>query len=130
MGAPEHPASCEGAAAVRMARERGKAKELEMQDWLFANMRTLDPDAVKAAAERMLGVKDFTTEYANAPGGGTLAAPAVCAGSLRSASNVLGTAGSTIPCGLPDQPHAPSISGRPEVSTPVARSPPNEPTST
>jgi len=64
MGAPEHPASCEAAAAVRIARAIGKAKELEMQDFLFNNMRTLDPAAVKRAAEQMLGVKDFTTEYA------------------------------------------------------------------
>jgi hypothetical protein len=64
MGAPEHPASCEGAAAVRIARAISKAKELEMQDFLFNNMRTLDPAAVKRAAEQMLGVKDFTAEYA------------------------------------------------------------------
>jgi uncharacterized membrane protein/protein-disulfide isomerase len=62
---PEHPASCEGAAAVRMARERGgHDKEVEMQDWLFGNLQTNNPALVKAAAERMLGVKDFDAEYA------------------------------------------------------------------
>ena len=64
MGAPEHPASCEGAAAVRMARLQGKAKELEMQDLLFENLRSMTPEGVKTAAEKILGIKDFTTEYA------------------------------------------------------------------
>jgi len=64
MGAPEHPASCEGAALARMARERGHAKEVEMQDWMYENLRSLTPDVVKAQAEKVLGVKDFTSEYA------------------------------------------------------------------
>lgn len=61
---PEHPGACEGAAAVRIARDRGKAKEVEMQDWLYSNQPTLTPATVRAAAERILGVKDFEGEYA------------------------------------------------------------------
>ena len=60
----KHPAACEGAAAVRMARDRGKAKELEMQEWLCGNQATLTPRAVKDAAARILGVKNFDAEYA------------------------------------------------------------------
>jgi protein-disulfide isomerase len=63
-GAPNHPGSCEGAVAVRIGRDMSKTKELEMQDWLYANQPTLNPDTVKAAAERILGVKDFAAEYA------------------------------------------------------------------
>ncbi len=54
-GAPAHPGACDGAAAVRMAQDRGKAKELEMQEWLYANQPTMTPATVKAAAERILG---------------------------------------------------------------------------
>jgi len=62
---PEHAGTCEGAAAVRMARERGgHTKEVEMQDWLFGNLQSLTPAVVKEAAGRLLGVKDFDTEYA------------------------------------------------------------------
>lgn len=64
LGAPVHPASCEAAAAARMARDRGKAKEAEMQDWLYASQQTMTAASVKAAAERLLGVKDFDAEYA------------------------------------------------------------------
>ena len=63
-GAPNHPGSCDGAAAVRMARDISPAKEAEMQDWLYSNQPTLTPETVQAAAERILGVKDFTTAYA------------------------------------------------------------------
>ena len=59
---PHHPAACEAAAAVRMARDRGKADEFI--DWVFANQRDLTPERVKAEATSMLGVKDFDAEYA------------------------------------------------------------------
>jgi protein-disulfide isomerase len=61
---PNHPGACEGAAAVRMARDRSKALETQMQDWLYANQPTMTPQTVQAAAERILGVKDFAAEYA------------------------------------------------------------------
>lgn len=40
-----HEAACEAAVAVRLAREKGRAAEME--DWLFANQATLTPDRVK-----------------------------------------------------------------------------------
>ena len=58
-----HPGACEGAAAVRMARDRGKAKEEEMEAWLYGNQATLSPASVKAAAQTILGVTDFDKEY-------------------------------------------------------------------
>jgi uncharacterized membrane protein/protein-disulfide isomerase len=59
-----HGGACEAAAAVRMARERGKAKEDEMESWLWSNQAALTPASVKAAAVKILGVKDFEGEYA------------------------------------------------------------------
>jgi uncharacterized membrane protein len=63
-GQEMHPGACEGAAAVRIARDRGAAKEAEMQDWLYANQPTMTPATVRTAAERILGIKDFDVEYA------------------------------------------------------------------
>jgi protein-disulfide isomerase/uncharacterized membrane protein len=60
-----HPAACEAAAAVRMARDRGPAKETEMTDWLFAHLNPpATPEQVKAAAKQILGVTDFDRGYA------------------------------------------------------------------
>ena len=56
-----HEAACNAAAAARMARDRGKYDE--MVDWLYANQGTTAA-AVRSAAERILGVKDFDAEYA------------------------------------------------------------------
>jgi protein-disulfide isomerase len=56
-----HEAACNAAAAARMARDRGKYDE--MATWLYANQGTTAA-AVRAAAERILGVKDFDAEYA------------------------------------------------------------------
>ncbi len=57
---PGHEASCDAAAAVRMARDRGKADE--MIAWVYANQGTT-PEAVRAAAGRLLGITDFDREY-------------------------------------------------------------------
>lgn len=57
-----HLASCEAAAAVRLAREKGRADQME--DWLFANQTTLTPDNVKQAASTVAGVADFDARYA------------------------------------------------------------------
>ena len=59
-----HEGACEAAAAVRMGRERGKDKEEEMESWLWSNQAAMTPASVRAAAERILGVKDFASEYA------------------------------------------------------------------
>jgi uncharacterized membrane protein/protein-disulfide isomerase len=61
-----HPAACEEAAAVRMARERGK--ETELVDWLFGMPGELQqrrtPDMVKSQVAKLAGVTDFDREYA------------------------------------------------------------------
>jgi protein-disulfide isomerase len=59
-----HSGACEAAAAARMARDRGQAKEEEMETWLYGNQPTMSPATVKSAAERILGIKDFAGEYA------------------------------------------------------------------
>jgi uncharacterized membrane protein len=56
-----HLASCEAAAAVRMARENGRANQME--DWLFANQPTLTPETVKQAVSTVAGVTDFDARY-------------------------------------------------------------------
>ncbi len=56
-----HPASCEAAVAVRLARERGRAEELEA--WLFANQPSMTPEMVAQAAREVAGVTDFAERY-------------------------------------------------------------------
>ena len=61
-----HAAACEEAAAVRLAREKGK--EQELVDWMFGMPNEVQvrrtPDMVKAQVAQLLGVKDFDREYA------------------------------------------------------------------
>jgi uncharacterized membrane protein/protein-disulfide isomerase len=65
-----HESSCEAAAAVRMARDRGKGDA--MVDWLFANQDHLvelntagtgGAEAIKAHVREALGITDFDREY-------------------------------------------------------------------
>jgi uncharacterized membrane protein/protein-disulfide isomerase len=57
-----HPGACEGAVAVRLAREKGRADAME--DWLFANQPAMmQPQAVKNAALTVGQVKDFDARY-------------------------------------------------------------------
>jgi uncharacterized membrane protein/protein-disulfide isomerase len=57
-----HPAACEAAATVRMARDMNKADEMEA--WLFEqNLQTLSPETVRAGAQKILGVTDFDRQY-------------------------------------------------------------------
>ncbi len=56
-----HQSSCEAAAAVRMARAKGRAEAME--EWLFANQPQLTPDLVKQAVRSVGGVTDFDTQY-------------------------------------------------------------------
>jgi len=56
-----HEAACDSAAAARMARDRGKYDE--MAAWLYANQGAR-PEAVREAAQKMLGITDFEREYA------------------------------------------------------------------
>jgi protein-disulfide isomerase len=57
-----HPAACEAAAAVRLAREKGKADAME--DWLFANQPSLTGPGVREAARTVGGVGDLDARYA------------------------------------------------------------------
>ncbi len=56
-----HPAACEAAVAVRLAREKGKAEAME--DWLFANQPSLSPAGVKSAVATIAGVTDFDARF-------------------------------------------------------------------
>ena len=56
-----HHASCEAAAAVRLAERTGQAEPLEA--WLFEHQATLSPVSVAAAAREVGGVEDFAAEY-------------------------------------------------------------------
>lgn len=56
-----HPAACEAAVAVRLAREKGKAEAME--DWLFANQPSLSPASVKSAVATVAGVTDFDARF-------------------------------------------------------------------
>lgn len=57
-----HPAACEAAVAVRLAREKGKAEAME--EWIFANQPTLTPASVRQAARDVGGVEDMDARYA------------------------------------------------------------------
>jgi uncharacterized membrane protein/thiol-disulfide isomerase/thioredoxin len=57
-----HPASCEAAVAVRLAREKGKAEAME--EWIFANQPQLTPASVRQAAKDVGGVQDMDARYA------------------------------------------------------------------
>jgi protein-disulfide isomerase len=59
-----HFAACEAAAAYVMARGTGFQQKLD--DWLFANQRTLTRDVVKQAAKDQAGISDFDARYAAA----------------------------------------------------------------
>lgn len=56
-----HQAACEAAAAVRMARVKGKAEALE--DWLFDNQPAMTPDLVRQGVRQVAGVTDFNAQY-------------------------------------------------------------------
>jgi len=56
-----HPAACEAAAAVRMAKARGKGAE--MQEYLFSNQEKMTPTWVKDSVRQMANVTDFDAEY-------------------------------------------------------------------
>jgi protein-disulfide isomerase len=57
-----HPAACEAAVAVRLAREKGKAEAME--EWIFANQPQLTPASVRQAAKDVGGVQDMDARYA------------------------------------------------------------------
>jgi uncharacterized membrane protein/protein-disulfide isomerase len=57
-----HPAACEAAVAVRLARLKGRGDGLA--DWLYTNHATLTPASVRQAARDIGGVTDFDAQYA------------------------------------------------------------------
>jgi uncharacterized membrane protein/protein-disulfide isomerase len=57
----QHHASCEAAAAVRMAEAHGKKEAME--DWLYSNQSSLTPHSVKEAAATIAGITDFDAQY-------------------------------------------------------------------
>jgi len=58
-----HPAACDAAVAVRLAREHGKGEAME--DWLAQNNPSLSPASVKEAARTVGGATDFDARYAS-----------------------------------------------------------------
>jgi protein-disulfide isomerase len=56
-----HPAACEAAVAVRLAREKGKAEAME--EWIFANQPSLTPELVKQGVRTVAGVTDFDSRF-------------------------------------------------------------------
>jgi uncharacterized membrane protein/protein-disulfide isomerase len=56
-----HASACEAAAAVRMAKAKGKGAEME--EYLFSNQEKFTPTWVKDAARRIAGVTDFDAQY-------------------------------------------------------------------
>jgi uncharacterized membrane protein len=57
----QHLAACEAAAAVRMARDRGRADALE--EWLFDNQPSMTPAMVREGVKNVGKVPDFEERY-------------------------------------------------------------------
>jgi uncharacterized membrane protein len=62
IGQDLHSGACEGAVAVRLAREKGKGEVME--DWLYSNQPAMNPETVKKAAATVGGVTNFDARYA------------------------------------------------------------------
>lgn len=62
MSTDMHPAACDAAVAVRLAREKGTADAME--DWLFSNQPAMTPASVRQAARDIGGVTDMDARYA------------------------------------------------------------------
>jgi uncharacterized membrane protein len=56
-----HPAACEAAVAVRLAKAKGRGQAME--EWIFANQANLTPDLVKQGARSVGQVTDFDAQY-------------------------------------------------------------------
>lgn len=56
-----HVSGCEAAVAVRLARERGRASEMEA--WLFENQPSLTPELVARGARDVGGAVDYQDRY-------------------------------------------------------------------
>jgi uncharacterized membrane protein/protein-disulfide isomerase len=60
---PMHPAACEAAVAVRLARAHNR--EEAMEEWLYTHQPSLTPAAVRQAARDIGQVNDFDAKYAS-----------------------------------------------------------------
>jgi uncharacterized membrane protein/protein-disulfide isomerase len=60
-GGGVHAAACEAAAAVRMAKAKGKGPEME--EYLFSNQEKMTPTWVKDAVRQVAQVTDFDAQY-------------------------------------------------------------------
>jgi uncharacterized membrane protein/protein-disulfide isomerase len=56
-----HAAACEAAAAVRMAKAKGKGAEME--EYIFSNQEKMTPEWVKDAARQVAQITDFDAQY-------------------------------------------------------------------
>ena len=67
-GVTLHPAACEAAAAVVMARRKGDGSAEKLEDWYFTHQGPplLTVDQVKAAARDVGGIPDFDAKYVSA----------------------------------------------------------------
>jgi len=56
-----HPAACDAAVAVRLARQHNK--EAEMEDWLYTHQPQMTPPSVRQAARDIGGITDFDAKF-------------------------------------------------------------------
>ena len=56
-----HPAACDAAVAVRLARMRNKGETME--EWLYTHQPAMTPASVRQTAKDMAGVTDFEEKY-------------------------------------------------------------------
>jgi uncharacterized membrane protein/protein-disulfide isomerase len=56
-----HPAACEAAVAVRLARDHGRGDAME--DWLYTHQPSMTPDVVRQQAAEVGKVPDFDARY-------------------------------------------------------------------
>ncbi|MGH9163773.1 MAG: vitamin K epoxide reductase family protein, partial [Vicinamibacteraceae bacterium] len=59
-----HPAACEAAAAIRLARQQ--QKDVALEEWFYGNQPAMTPESVRTAAHDVGGVQDFDTRYQDA----------------------------------------------------------------
>jgi uncharacterized membrane protein/protein-disulfide isomerase len=57
-----HPAACDAAVAVRLAREHNKGDALE--DYFYNHQQEMTPESVRTAAREIGGITDFDAKYA------------------------------------------------------------------
>jgi uncharacterized membrane protein/predicted DsbA family dithiol-disulfide isomerase len=59
-----HPAACDAAVAVRLARQRNR--EEAMEEWLYTHQPAMTPPSVRQAARDIGGITDFDAQYESA----------------------------------------------------------------